>query len=172
MTTNQVAPLLLISFVTWRIALRIRRNVGRQSYQPGKLALRAAVLGAALTLVSFFAAFRPMVLAAEVAGLAAGAGLAYWGIKLTRFERDGTGDFYTPNTYLGTAVTLLFAARILYRFATIYSDPAALAGESPAASGLFSNPLTLGLLGVTAGFYLFYTLGVLQRFRRSAPAIN
>jgi cytochrome b561 len=72
------------------------------------------------------------------------------------------GRFYTPHTYIGLAVMLLFLGRLAYRFLYLATDPGAAAAYQ-------RSPLTLGTFGLLVGYYLLYYAGILLRTRASAP---
>lgn len=165
MTSAQLAPALLVPLVAWRVYVRARRNIGRQLLHPTRLAARIAVYSLIVALVTFFAARFLPSLEAELGGLLAGAVLAFAGLKLTRWEMTPDGSFYTPNAFLGLALTLLFVGRIVYRLTMLFAHPPVVGSSSPQ---LFQSPLTLLIFGVTAGYYIAYTAGVLARGRRVA----
>jgi hypothetical protein len=107
----------------------------------------------------------PLAAASLAGGLLVGGLLAVQGLRLTRFERTAQGLFYTPNAYLGSALSLLLVGRIVYRLAELY------AGGLPAAgvpADFARSPLTLAIFGTLAGYYVAYAIGLL-RWRRKAP---
>ncbi|MBI2512836.1 MAG: DUF1453 domain-containing protein [Opitutae bacterium] len=165
MTTAQLAPAILIPLVAWRVYVRARRNIGRQPFRRGRLLARVVVYSVLATLIAVFAARHLPSLEAELSGLAGGALLAVAGLRLTRWEMTPEGNFYTPNAFLGIGLTLLFVGRIVYRFTALFAVPSA---AGPGAPQLFQNPLTLAIFGVTVGYYIAYTAGVLARGRRVA----
>lgn len=164
--TNRLVPALVITFVAWRVYMRVRRNIGRQPLRPTRLKVSIAIFGTIIVAFGAFAAFRPLMLAALVGGLAVSAGLAWWGLHLTKFEDTPQGKFYTPNTALGLAVSVLFIGRVLYRFLMLSNAGYATTGAPPA----FSSPLTYCLFGISAGYYVAYYAGVLVRSRRAPPS--
>jgi hypothetical protein len=110
-------------------------------------------------LVALVSRHRPVALAALAASLALGGLLALYGLRLTRFERTAQGLFYTPNPYLGIALSLLLAGRILYRLVEVS------AGNIPssASADFLRSPITLVI------FYVGYAIGLL-RWRGSQRA--
>ena len=155
-----LVPALVLPFLAWRIYRRFHRNVGRQVLHPRRLITGIVIFALIAVLLLAVCAFSPRLLAGLGGGLALGLPLAWWGLSLTRFEIDDTGRrFYTPNTYIGVALTLLLAGRVLYRVGVLYfSDPAVTA----AAPTFMQSPLTLLLIGVTSGYYIAYNAGVLR----------
>jgi hypothetical protein len=112
-----LTPILIAALVVWAVARRLRRTFGRQAVQPGRLWLRIGILTIAGGLIAASSVTRGAgMLAALAAGLACGGSLAYVGLRHTRFEVTPEGRFYTPHTYIGLAVTLLFLGRLAYRF--------------------------------------------------------
>lgn len=87
-----------------------------------------------------------------------------FGIGRTRFEAvAGQGLFYTPNAHLGIALSLLFVARLGFRFVEVF----VIAPEVPRSAAEFAqSPLTLCAFGVLAGYYVSYAVGLLRwRYR-------
>ena len=104
----------------------------------------------------------PPTLTALAGGLLLGVPLALLGLRLTKFETTRKGTFYTPNTTIGVALSLLFVGRLAYRFMVLTE---ASAGRDPSLPQLFQSPLTFLFFGVTAGYYIAYYAGVLKRGR-------
>jgi hypothetical protein len=151
---------LVLPFLVWRIYRRFHRNVGRQVLHPRRLITGIVVFALVAVLLLAGCAFSPRLLAGLGGGLLLGLPLAWWGLSLTRFEIDPTGQrFYTPNTYIGVALTLLLAGRVLYRVGVLYFSDPVITAASPA---FMQSPLTLLLIGVTAGYYIAYNSVVLR----------
>jgi hypothetical protein len=161
-TSRQLIPALVIPFIAWRIYMRARRNIGRQSYKPMRLQASVAIFSTVLVVFAYFGLPHPMTLIALAGGLASSCALAWWGVRLTKFEHTPQGIFYTPNTALGLAVSALFIGRILYRMIML-TGTNAVAAPQP-----FQSPLTYFLFGVSAGYYIVYAIGVLIRSHRPA----
>lgn len=172
MSPASVVPALVVVLIAWRIYSRMRRLIGRQTYRPVRLwasVILFPLLALLLALTTLL--HGPMTLAALLAGLAAGAALATWGLQLTRFDISAQGFFYTPNAYLGMTLSLLLIARLAYRYFQISFDPS-LHGQD-ALQGLSQSPLTLAVFGLLAGYYATYSAGILRRYRQgqSPPQI-
>jgi hypothetical protein len=101
-------PVLFGALIAFGVYRRVRRNIGRQPLSPARLTSRIALfsfIGGMILLMSF----RDMNLfGAMLAGIAAGAGLGWFGLKHTQFEATAQGQFYTPHTYIGAFVSALF----------------------------------------------------------------
>lgn len=154
----------LLAFSAYR---RVRRNIGRQPYQPWRLLIRSTVIGLIFLALLRWPAFEPELALAMIGGGAVGLLLAYVGVRLTRFESLPDGRYYTPNLLLGSALSLLFVARIGYRMVVLL--PALqLASETGGADALRGamtgsrSALTLSLLGLVLGYFFGYCLGVLR----------
>jgi hypothetical protein len=122
-------------------------------------------LGVFTALIALAATRFPSALAALGGGLLLALPLGLLGLRLTRFELSAEEKFYTPNTILGVAVTLLFVGRIVYRMVALFG-PDRAAGMPPSP---FQNPLTLFIFGLTAGYYITYNVGVFLRGRDATP---
>lgn len=159
-------PALITLFIGWRLYSRVRRSVGRQPLQPKRLVARSVLFGVVLLLIGGSAVMYPATLAGLGAGVLTGAALAVVGLKLTRFEATTAGRFYTPNLFLGLAVSLLFIGRLAYRFAVMFGTDASLR-DNFSTAGMMRSPLTLGLFGVTTAYYIAYNIGVLVVMRKT-----
>lgn len=163
MDPKLITPVLMAALVTWAVVRRLRRSFGRQPVQPARIWLRIGILTLAGGLIGATSVTRgPEMLEALIAGLACGALLAYVGLRHTRFEVTPEGRFYTPHTYIGLAVTLLFLGRVVYRF---------LGADPNAAVAYQRTPLTVGIFAVLIGYYLLFYAGVLLRTRVSAGPV-
>ena len=165
MTPTTILPYILVPLILWRVYARVRRNIGRQRSRAWRHWTGAIFFPLLVVLIALTALARPDVEAGLFGGVAAGAALAIYGLKLTRFERTEQGFFYTPNAYLGVGLTLLFVSRVVWRMAQLYGgvDGAHAAG----AQGMTLSPLTMLLFGLIAGYYTTYAAGIL-RWRRTA----
>lgn len=177
MTPHALTPSLMAGLLVFAVYRRIRRNFGRQPLRTKRMMLRVVVF-AALGLIGLAATIAaPRVLGAGVAGIAAGALLGAWGVRLTRFERDASGAWYTPNAYLGIGVTALFLARLVYRLVVLYPTWAAFGAAQAAGSAApmaplpptaLHSPLTFALFGLLVGYYVAYYAGLIEASRQHA----
>ncbi len=156
--TNHFTPVLIIGVLLWSVYRRIRRNFGRQPLRPVREGILVTVFGA-LALVMTFAALLQEVLPAYLCGALAGAVLGAIGLRLAKIETTPTGNFYIPNKFLGTGVTLLVTLRIAYQLYLRSATPEA--AITPA-----QNALTTGLFGVLAFYYIVFFTGLLLRCRK------
>ena len=167
-----ITPILIGALVIFSVVRRLRRTFGRQPVQPVRLWIRIGILTLVGGLVAATSAMRgPEMLEALVAGLACGAALAYVGLRHTRFEVTPEGRFYTPHTYIGLAVTLLFLGRLAYRFLYLANGAAGTSfGDPNAAATYQKSPLTIGIFAVLVGYYVLFNAGVL--FRTRSPELS
>ena len=158
-----ITPILIGAVVIWAVVRRVRRTFGRQPVQPARMWLRIALLTVVGVAASATIGMRnTQILEAIIGGLACGAALGYLGLRHTRFEVTSEGRFYTPHTYIGLTVLLIFLARLAYRFLYLASDPSAAATYQ-------RSPLTFGVFGLLVGYYVLYYVGILLKTRASAP---
>jgi hypothetical protein len=157
--TPSLLVVALVPLIGWRIYRRIRRNIGRQKSRAWRHWSAAVFFPLLVALLALAAMTRPLAEAALAAGAIGGAALGVWGIRLTRFERTEEGVFYTPNSYLGVGLSLLLVARVLYRLLEIYMAPG---GGAAPPSDIARNPLTLAIVGLVAGYYAAYAMGLLR----------
>jgi len=168
MDPKLVTPMLVAAFVAWAIYRRVRRNIGRQRVQPMRMRSRIVLLGVVGALALATSARNMELFAAMAAGIAGGAALAWLGLRHTKFEITEQGNFYTPHTWIGLAVSALLLGRIAYRFMVVYpvAHAASQAGANPFAA-YQKSPLTLAIFGVVVGYYVAYYSGVLVKSREA-----
>ena len=118
---STIALLVLLPLVAWRIYMRFRRMIGRQRLSRVRPWITLAIFSIVLVLLAYAARAHVERLEWMATGFAAGGLLAAYGLRLTRFEPTSEGLFYTPNAYLGIALSLLFFGRLLYRVAEVYA---------------------------------------------------
>jgi len=159
--TNFVPPV-IGSLIAWQVYRRIRRHIGRQPLRPRRMIARIILFVLPSLLIAVISAFRPSLLIGFGGGLLLGVPLALFGLRLTRFENTPEGQFYTPNTYIGVALSLLLVARLAYRISLFYAATHALETMQPA---FMQSSLTLLLFGILAGYNITYCSGVYLRSR-------
>jgi len=99
----------------------------------------------------------PMILAGFGGGLVPGIALGFLGLKLTQFETTPDGrHFFKPDTRIGVALSLLLTGRMIYRF-VIIKDVAMAPNHPPAGQ----SPLTYLIAGLTIGYYIVYSIGLI-----------
>jgi hypothetical protein len=148
--------LALLPLFAWRVYMRFRRMVGRQRLSTARPWITLGIFSAVIVVLAFAAQGHLERLEWLAVGLPVGTGLALYGLRVTRFEPTPQGLFYTPNAYLGIAMSLLFFGRIAYRLVEVY-DIAATHGKP----NFMSSPITLAVFGLIAGYYVVYAIGLL-----------
>jgi uncharacterized membrane protein len=166
LTPQVLVPTLLVPLIGYRLYRRFRANFGRQPVQPARKVVRLVILTLVAALFLAVAMHSMPALEAAGGGLLAGILLGALGVRHTRFDSDAQGRYYTPNSYIGGAVTLLLVTRLVYRMFSLYSTPqlAPVPGADPFAA-MTQSPLTLTFVMLTVGYYLMYTAGVLYKSR-------
>jgi hypothetical protein len=158
-SSSTILLIVLLPLLAWRVYARFRRMVGRQRLSRVRPWITLTIFPTLILLLAYAAQTHPERLGLLAVGLAAGAALGLYGLHMTRFEPTPQGLFYTPNVHLGIALSLLFAGRILFRLIEIYAiDPTAYHG----ASDFARSPLTLGVFGLLAGYYIAYAIGLVR----------
>lgn len=166
-TTQYIPLLLFVPLIIWRLYARIRRSIGRQTLTKWRPWVTVVLFPLIIVTVGAFAQPERIVavLAALTGGLAAGTWLGMFGTRHTKFEKTPEGLFYTPNAHIGIALSVVFAGRVVYRMIQVYSMEA-----RPAPADFTGSPLTLAILGLLAGYYVTYAIGLLRWRRSVAPA--
>lgn len=149
----------LVPLLAWRAYSRFRRLVGRQRLSRVRPWITLSVFPALIALLAAASWPDAEKLAVLAAGLGVGALLGRFGLRRTRFEATPGALYYTPNAHLGIALSALFLARIVYRFAELYFAPPGM----PHGLGDFArSPVTLGVFGLLAGYYVSYAVGLVR----------
>ena len=168
--TTAVVFVGVLALLSWRMYSRVRRMVGRQRFYPRRPWVTVIVFPLLLLTLGADAFTHGATGFALLAGIGVGTALGLYGLQLTKFEDASDGPHYTPNAHIGIALSTVLVARILYRLV-----PAILAGGGPAPPDQVArSPLTLFIIGMLAGYYVTYAIGLIRwsrTLRRSdAPA--
>jgi hypothetical protein len=155
MTSSPVIPILFGGLIVWSIIRRVRRNIGRQPLRPRRAITSIVILSLVSVLIAGLSWPNTHLLFSFGGGLLPGVLLGLAGLRLTRFETTDEGHFYTPNTHIGIALSVLFAGRMVYRLIVLGGADAQ--NHAP----LFQSPLTLVIFGLTVGYYIVYQAGIL-----------
>jgi hypothetical protein len=156
-----VAPL-VASFLVWRVYRRFRRSIGRQPVQPRRMVAGIIVFSLLLLGASVPALLNTKLLIGLGCGVLLGVPLALVGLLLTRFETTPEGHFYTPNTYIGVGLSVLFVGRLAYRIMVLYGHAQAFTNiQQPS---IMQSSLTLFMFALLASYYIAYYAGVLLRY--------
>jgi hypothetical protein len=166
--------LVLIPLVIWRMAVRFKRMTQRQRLSRVKPWITLTVFPLLLYLLAMTAFVppappQPLKLVWLAVGIVCGGALAIYGLKRTRFETTEDGLFYTPDAKLGTALSVLFLARIVYRMGEL-----AFVGVQASEGLQFAlSPYTLGPVGLFSGYFIVYAIGLLRHsYFTGAPPSN
>jgi len=163
---SRIWPFLIAALAVLMIYRRLRRSFGRQPVRPARMTVRMGILIALAISLIPLALRSGEFLLVEIAGAAAGVGLALWGAQRTRFARLNGQLYYLPHTYTGIAVSLLVLGRLVYRFVQIYTMGADSA-QGFAAPSMVRSPVTVGLFFVLIGYYVCYYSRVLWRSKHA-----
>jgi|ERR1035437_5970689 fucose 4-O-acetylase-like acetyltransferase len=120
-SASTITLLVLLPLIAWRVYSRFRRMVGRQRLSRIRPWVTLVIFPLLIGLLCFAAFSHVERLWWLATGLGTGSLLGVYGLHKTRFEPTKQGLFYTPNAHLGIALSLLFVARIIYRFVEIYA---------------------------------------------------
>lgn len=164
--TQLLLSALVLALLVWRLQARWKNFVGRQRFSPKKLTSFLTIFGVAAVVIAVLALPHHRALGMFASGLAIGGALSFVGLRLTRFEFTPHGTYFTPNTHIGVALTLLLGVQFIYRRIALYFDPK-FPGPPPS---FFDNWPVFVMLGITAGYFIAYNAGVLRRGKRKPEA--
>ncbi|MBX3609683.1 MAG: hypothetical protein KF871_07265 [Hydrogenophaga sp.] len=156
-TATTLTAAALVPLLAWRVHSRFRRAVGRQRLSRYRAPITFTIYALLLSAVVRACWAQPTPLLALSASLLAGAGLARLAFARTQFEATRQGLFYVPHAPIGLALASLFLLRLLWRLVEVFW----LAPQAPHHwSDFVQSPLTLGSLGLVAGYQVAYTAGL------------
>ncbi len=144
---------------------RIRRQFGRQPYRPKRAALRIAFLGLVACGVAVAAVALPHIAIAVACGSLAGAALGWLAQRHMHVEWHDGRRTYTPNPWIGGALSLMLVARLAWRWHEGGFAFGTAAGSQQA------SPLTFAVLATLLAYYLVSGIGLMLRMR-ALPAAS
>jgi hypothetical protein len=156
--------LIAVPVVAFLLYRRAKRSFGKQPLAEGRMKFRMALLGLISLMLIVTCRTIPGA-AAGAFGLALGLVLATVGLKHTSYEMTPSGKFYTPNTWVGLAVTALFMGRLAARMFTVYHAVSELPPGANPGADFQRSPFTFAAFFLLAGYYLLYYAGVMRKGR-------
>ncbi|MCW0399370.1 hypothetical protein NB688_001995 [Xanthomonas sacchari] len=167
MAANGIAlltPYLATAGVGWLYYRRIRRYFGRQPWQPRRTGVRLGFLLLVAVLLTWLAVQLPAVRLGMALGAVGGAALGGFALHHTHIELQDGARWYTPNPWIGAALSVLLLGRLAWRWAS-----GAFAGGS-AETLQNASPLTMSIAAALIAYGLVYAAGLLVRMRSLTPA--
>lgn len=159
---SSFTPVLFLAGIGWIYYRRMRRQFGRQQWRPGAGRwLRLILLAVLLVGISVAATTIPDALLPVIAGIAIGALLGWLALRHTQIETVDGSHWYTPNPWIGGALSLLVVGRLAWR----WSHGALMTGGG-AATMQQASPLTLAFISTLLAYYLVQGLGLAVRMQR------
>jgi hypothetical protein len=155
-----LTPVLATAGIGWLYYRRIRRQFGRQPWKTGaRTWLRIALLSLVLVALLVASAAVAGGAVAVAAGLAAGAVLGALSLMHTHVEHVDGARWYTPNPWIGGALSLLLVGRLAWRWQQGFGGAGAMGAQQ-------ASPLTLAFAAALIAFYLSNTVGLAWRMRQ------
>ncbi|MET0982028.1 MAG: hypothetical protein ABWY02_08000 [Telluria sp.] len=168
MNLTTLALLALTPILVWRIYSRLKTQMARQRSIMSRHYTGLLVFGGMILVSLSEVLTRPMELGALAAGTALGVFWGVFGLRRTVYEDTEGGYFFTPPMRLGIIMAMILVARILYIGIEIYANQ----GSGLPAPRFTENPLTMLCVGLTAGYFLAYSTGLLLWRRKLRQAIG
>lgn len=164
-----LVPLVAMLLAPVALVQRYRRGTARRPARAWVATLNLVTLAFSATLflstAGIVGLWVPRAFLYSLAGLTAGALLAFVGLRLTRWEPSADALYYTPNRWLVLTVTVVVAARMLYGiWRAWYAWQYRPDDTSWLVAAGIAGSMAAG--GVVLGYYLFYWAGVRRRLAR------
>ena len=164
---HSLTPYLFTGLLGVAYVRRIAGNFGRQRWRPGRTGIRLGLLSLALVALLFAAVFVPGAGLSVGLGMVLGATFAGFALHHNHVEIFEGKRCYTPNPWIGGALSLLLVGRLLWRMGHV--DMATMTSGS-AGFGQQASPLTLGIAATLVTFYVVNSIGLFVQMGRLAPS--
>jgi hypothetical protein len=155
-------PFVIIAFVLYR---RVKRSIGFQRFSPKRLKFRIvlfAIVGVILLAVSLI---HPILIIADVVGIAAGAVLAYYAIRHFIYEWRDEFLYSRTHIYIESTVLILFLGRVLYRVLAVFTmsqNLVVVQGDNQ-MTPYTRDPYTVGIFCVILTYYIIYNSFLIRK---------
>ncbi|WP_342115219.1 hypothetical protein [Pseudoduganella sp. OTU4001] len=162
LTVTTLVLLILVPVMVWRVYSRLKMVFRRQE----SVAWRHWVAAAGLPLM-LLAAAQSMLgnmpsLSMMAGAVMAGAWLAFFALKKTRFENTGTKLFFTPPSRTAILVCMLFVARALQIGVEFYVNRQSEHPRIINSTEVMQHPMTVVPFGLMLGYLAAYSIGLLR----------
>ncbi|VXB62383.1 hypothetical protein [Massilia sp. 9I] len=168
LSITTLALLVLTPLLVWRVYNRIKARMTRQRSIVSRHYTGVLVFGAMIVVPLLQLFDRLPNLAALMLGSAVGFGWSVYALTKTRFEDTPQGYYFTPPARLGIVMAMILVARIFYLGVEIYANQ----GKGIPAPKLTDDAITMLCVGLTAGYFEWYSMGLLQWRRKLRKAID
>ncbi|TKR29560.1 hypothetical protein FCE95_15620 [Luteimonas gilva] len=152
-------PYLATAGIGWIYYRRIRRSFGRQTWQPKRTMFRTGMLALVAVALVAAAVFLPRVGWGIAAGALGGAVLGGFALRHTHAEMVEGRGYYTPNPWIGGALSVLLLGRLAWR----WSQGAFAGGAAQTAQQ--ASPLTMAFAAALIAYFLVNNIGLMLRMR-------
>ncbi|MGW8390282.1 hypothetical protein [Pseudoduganella sp. HUAS MS19] len=162
LTVTTVVLLILVPTLIWRIYSRLKLVFRRQEsvawrHWVGAAGLPVLLLAAAQSMLGNAPALSMMA-----GGVIAGAWLAFFSLKKTRFENTGSTLYFTPPSRTAILICMLFVARVLQIGVEFYINRQSAAPRVINRVEVLQHPLTVLPFGLMLGYLAAYSIGLLR----------
>jgi hypothetical protein len=154
-----VQPLVFTSLIGLIYYRRIRSNFGRQPWRPLRLSIRLGILGLLACALVFAAFVIPRATPGIGIGMLAGVLLGWQASRHTHAEIKDGARYYTPNPWIGGALSLLLIGRLVWRMGSgVFTAGAAQMGQN-------ASPLTLAIFATLVAYYITNGTALMLRMK-------
>lgn len=161
-------PWLAMAAVGWLYYRRIRSQFGRQVYRARRAKVRIAVLSLVGCGLLYAAVVVPHVAPGVAIGVPIGVVLGIFALRHTHTGLVDGVPGYTPNPWIGSALSALLVGRLAWRF----QDGVFSARHVDAAGAPQASPLTFACLAMLVAYALVHGAGLAGRMRALASATD
>ena len=156
LTLTNTMPYWMPVLMLWAMYRRVRSNLGVQPWRPTRAWVRLGLTSTVLLMMLFVLVVMPDMRVGIGVGLLIGALLAMLNLKHTHVAWTNGVKTYTPNPWIGGALSALLVGRMLWRIGHGIQDRP--------ASGL-----TLGIAATMLAYSTIYVIGLMRQVKRLPP---
>ena len=162
LTVTTVVLLILVPALIWRTYSRLKLVFRRQEsvawrHWVGAAGLPILLLAAAQSMLANLPALSMMA-----AAVIAGAWMAFFALRKTRFETVGLKLYFTPPSRTAILVSMLFVARVLQIGVEFYANRQSEHPHIINQAEVMQHPLTVIPFGLLIGYLTAYSIGLLR----------
>ena len=162
LTVTTVVLLILVPTLIWRTYARLKMVFRRQESVMWRHWVGAAGLPVLLLLAAQSMLGNMPALSMMAAAAIAGAWLAFFALKKTRFENQGAKLYFTPPSRTAILVSMLFTARVMQIGVEFYVNRQSDHPRVINSTEVLQHPLTVIPFGLLLGYLAAYSIGLLR----------
>lgn len=170
MLSHYTSVIIILALVVWGLYRRIRRTVGFQYLNRGRITSRVVIFAILAVIILASGTVHPLSYVSDAVGLVVGGIIAYLSARTTRFEMRNGRWGYVQHLWIGIGIVIVFIGRLAFRFIEVSQNVSTIQHQSTGPSQLsaqnFSDPWTSGIFMLLVTYYIAYFIFLLRKAKR------